>query len=87
LSSVDNSIAEIKSSSDINISNQNINVMEAQATTTLKGDEDGKLKIDMNTGMTVKADSKISIKGNIETVGKEVPITLNIIKTVKQRNN
>jgi hypothetical protein len=82
LYSVDNNVATIKSASDINTSNQNININGTQAAATLKGNEEGKLRLELNTGMILQADSKVSIKGNIEVMGSEVPVSIKISKQV-----
>lgn len=85
LTSVDNNKAIIKSECDINTEDEEINIMGNKARASLKGFENGEIKLDIQTGMVNLADSKISIKGNINIMGSIVPLKIKIQKTIIKR--
>lgn len=66
-----------------NTDNQNINITDMQAKASLKGDEDGNLKLDINTGMLLKSNSKVFLKGKIKTLGFDVPVSIKIEKSIE----
>lgn len=84
-SSVDDNVATIKSTSDINTENQKINVTGNEVTASLKGSEAGKVKLEIKTGMVTSATSNVSIKGNIQVMGKEVPLKIKVQRTIEGR--
>lgn len=86
-SSVDDDIATIKSTSDINTENQKINVTGNEVTASLKGSESGKVKLEIKTGMVTRATSNVSIKGNIQVMGKEVPLKIKVQRTIEGRTD
>ena len=85
LSSVIDSVANILSNSDINISNQKINVIGTSANASLLGTAEGELTMNLKTGIIEQGISQTYIKGNLEMMGTTVPITLKITKKITTR--
>lgn len=82
LQSVKDSIAEIKSSSEVNNNNTTTNMMGANVVVNFKGNEKGSFKIDLKTGMLLNQQSTISVEGTVELNETKVPVNIKMIKEV-----
>lgn len=83
LASVNNNIATIEVEGQI-ISGKNapLNIMGQQVTTNLSGEQTGRFKTDITTGMLQFGKTNTSIKGTIQVQGREVPVTISIKKEI-----
>jgi hypothetical protein len=85
LQSVKDSIAEIKSSSEVNNNNTATNMMGTNVVVNFKGNEKGSFKTDLRTGMLLNQQSAISVNGTVELNGTHVPVDIKMTKEVVAR--
>lgn len=85
LQSVKDSIAEIKSSSEVNNNNTKTDMMGANAVVNFKGSEKGSFKTDLRTGMLLNQQSTVSVKGTVELNGTNLPVDIEMTKEVTAR--
>jgi hypothetical protein len=78
LSSVDDGVATIEAESDITNESNNQGDAFRNVPTELKGQQKGELEVDTQTGMLLKAKSSATIKGNLQVMGREVPLTIKL---------
>jgi hypothetical protein len=81
LTSVKNNMAEVQTGSEIS-NNSNTNVMGIYAATKIEGKQEGRFEADINTGLLLTGQSTTSMDGTIQTMGKEIPITIKITKHI-----
>jgi len=82
LASIDEEEAIIETRAELNTHNSPSDIAGQQVSTDLKGSADGKLKVDMATGMPLYAKSKATLEGTIQVMANVVPVEINITKTV-----
>lgn len=85
LESVDDGIADIKSSAVISDDNKNVNLMGYNVAAKLKGEEEGRYKADTKTGMLVSGTSGISIKGTVSAQGREIPLHIKVTREMSMQ--
>lgn len=85
LTSIENGVAEIESSSTIsNIKNLGINLgynMQADIT----GTQTGKISADTATGLLIKEKTTTKMQGVVEVLGREVPMKINLQREMSGR--
>jgi len=83
LEEVDNGVAKIKSSSDFDNAIQNNPViMGFKAAADFKGKEEGTYAVDINSGILTNAKSNTSMQGNVQVMGRDVPVTIELKKEI-----
>lgn len=82
LAAVDNNVAEIDAGSDITDKDSNVDMMGYKVDVDLKGHETGTYQQDMLTGLLRKGSSSLSLKGSLQMMAKEVPLTIKVKKEV-----
>lgn len=83
LASISDNIAEIETEGQISSAKNNIsNIMGQQVTTDLTGEQNGKYKTDITTGMLILGKTNTSVKGTIQVQGREVPISIKLKKEI-----
>ena len=85
LNSVNNNMAELTSKTDMdNIDGSNISqqMLGMNVTMNLKGKDESTYSIDLSTGMVLHTTSNTSLKGTVQAVGKEIPITIKSYKEI-----
>src|SRR6266496_3101978 len=85
LESVKDSIAEIKSASEINNVNTAADLMGYSATVNFKGTEKGTIKIDLRTGLLLNQKSTINVKGTVELNATKVPVIIKMTREIVAR--
>jgi hypothetical protein len=85
LESVEDSIAEIKSVSEINNANTNANVMGYDATVNFSGNEKGVSKADLKTGFLLNQKSTINVEGTVELNATKVPVNIKMTRELTAR--
>ncbi|HEX3025335.1 MAG TPA: DUF6263 family protein [Chitinophagaceae bacterium] len=86
LVALNNNIAEINAVSDIkNAADKPTEIMGYNIAVDLKGKDESNFTTDINTGITLKANSNTSIKGTVQMLGRDVPITITTKKEIKTR--
>lgn len=68
--------AIIALSAGINTENQVVSIGGNSTTTSMKGNQEGEIEVDIATGMLLKAEISIDIKGNAMVAGIDVPFTM-----------
>jgi hypothetical protein len=81
LESLDDGIATISLSSDISI-DEPIQVQGYTANANMDGNEEGKLKIKISSGLLQSSETSFNIKGKIEILGKEISIKYKTVSTI-----
>jgi Family of unknown function (DUF6263) len=82
--SIEDGIATITISSDINMENQQAQVERTSVTTNLKGSQSGEIKMETATGMLLSSYTKLKLKGDILVMGRTVPLKMTISSSTKR---
>ena len=77
LKEVNNGIAKIVATGDFNMKNDDVEANGIKMKTDLAGNYDGVYQMDINTGMSNTAAISMPIKGTMEVMGLEFPVTVN----------
>lgn len=86
LSSFDDGFAVIETEGVIdNIKDQKTKFMGFDVTTNLSGTQSGRFKADVSTGLVMYSKSNTSITGNLQLMGKEVPVKIRVKKESKAK--
>ncbi len=80
---VKDNIAYLESKGEINSEGNTLTIMNI--TGNLKGKQTGSYKVDINNGLVIEGKSKIIIEGNMQAMGKEIPITIENSTTTSSR--
>jgi|GEM_PF-5467148 len=83
LSSVENDIASIDVSGQINEKDSGANLFGSVVNLNLTGKEEGRYHADAKTGMLRDGESDIDLKGTVEVQLREVPLDIEIKKEIK----
>ena len=75
LEQIEDGVAVIESESDIENDQGAATSSSFQPTASLKGRQEGHYEMDVNTGMLKHSKITATLKGTIQTMGKEIPIT------------
>ena len=86
LESIEDSIGYLKSNSDIS-TDSTVNYMGTDVVAMLKGSQEGKFTINMNTGMLVNSHSSLDVKGTIQILGRDFPVKISSDVTLNELNN
>ena len=86
LESIEDSIAYLKSNSDIS-TDSTVNYMGTDVVATLKGNQVGRYTINMNTGMLVNSHSSLDVKGTLQILGRDFPLKMSSEVTLKELTN
>jgi hypothetical protein len=77
LKEVNNGIAKIAATGDFSMKNDEIEANGIKMKTNLSGSYDGIYLTDINTGMTQSATISMPLRGTMEVMGMEFPVTVN----------
>jgi hypothetical protein len=76
LEAIKNGIATFSAKADIDVADQPLVIENVNVNTAMKGEQAGSYKIDIETGMLVDSETKLSLKGTMNIMGKEVPFKM-----------
>jgi hypothetical protein len=77
LKEVNNGIAKIIATGDFNVKNDDVETNGIKMKTDLTGNYDGVYQMDINTGISNTAAISMPVKGTMEVMGLEFPVTVN----------
>lgn len=84
LNSIRDSVAEIESEADVhNNGTIDAGVLGMEANANLTGKQSGEYEVDMRTGLLINEESSSTIKGEVEVMGRKVPITIKMKRKVE----
>ncbi len=84
LSSVNNGLAEVETESTITSDkNSSGTVMGYGVASNLKGEQTGTFAVDTATGMLMKGKTKASVEGTVQVMGRNIPITIEMKRTIE----
>lgn len=85
LTSITDGLASIESTGEINSTGDlNTNIMGGyKIESDIKGKQEGYFEVEVNTGLLLKEESATSIKGEMDILGKSVPLTIKIKRKVE----
>ncbi len=84
LLSVDHGLAKIETKSEVSSTgNIEVNAIGSNPSANLKGTQKGKLEIDIKTGLLLNSLSLTNISGEMQVMGRTVPIKIKIERKVK----
>lgn len=87
LKDINQDLAIIHSKSDMESDNTPLAMMGSAVIPNLKGKQNGEYEIEAKTGMVINATVRSEIKGTIQTMGKEIPITIETTQIIKGRRS
>lgn len=77
LESIDGPLARVDIRSDlVNKTGDTVNLLGSQATADLDGNERGRFEVDTATGMLVSGETRLSLEGKVEVMGRDVPVKI-----------
>jgi Family of unknown function (DUF6263) len=77
LKAINSDIAIIQSKGQISSDNTASNLMGyGEVSTDLKGEQEGEFEMETKTGMLLSCKIKASIKGTIQVMGRDIPVTI-----------
>jgi hypothetical protein len=76
LKDIEDGIASIASEGELTSSKGESQLMGYSVTSDLQGDQDGEYEVDTKTGMVLKNTTISKIKGTLQMLGKEIPVTM-----------
>lgn len=83
LESVKKDVAHITSETTIDNPSNTSNVMGYEVMSNMKGTQKGYFETDVKTGMLLKSESSTALNGSMQIMGREVPIEIKVMKTIK----
>jgi hypothetical protein len=60
-----------------------VNLLGSQATADLDGNERGRFEVDTATGMLMSGETKLSLEGKVQVMGRDVPVRITSERKVK----
>lgn len=78
LTDITNEIAFVTSSSEITSDNTPISLNGYDVVANLKGTQEAKYQIETKTGMLVNSETESEIKGKLQMMGKEIPVSIKV---------
>ena len=85
LESIEDSIAYLKSNSDI--STDSTVYMGTDVVATLKGNQEGRYTINMKTCLLINSHSSLDVKGTLQILGRDFPVKMSSEVTLKELTN
>jgi len=82
--SMEDKVITVSSSMKIHLEDRPIKIENANVIATLKGDQSGKMQIDMRTGMLLSLTSNMDIRGDITVMGKKIPLSIVAKNSIKK---
>ncbi len=83
LTSISNGVANIETDTRISNVSNNENKSLNNINADLKGTQEGEFEVDTQTGMLLNGKSSATIKGSLQLMGREVPITIKMKRKVE----
>lgn len=84
LTSVVDGTATIETVANVDISKQELEVEGQKVIASLNGKQEGELKINIATGLIQNSNSLLKIKGNLEVMGRDIPIKITMENSIRQ---
>lgn len=84
--SIDKTKIVLKIDADVDLNQQPTEIDGSSILTSLKGTSSGEIKIERATGMLLSFSSKLKLKGESAVSGRNVPIELEVTKTMLRNN-
>lgn len=85
LDKMDDDIAVVKGTSEVNVSDTTVSLMGYDVSVNLKGEGDKNFSLNTSTGVLVNSAENTSINGTVELMGKQVPLTIRSKREVSVR--
>jgi hypothetical protein len=76
LKDIEDGIAHIESEGEMTSNKGEANVMGYLVTSDLQGDQQGEYEVETQTGMVLKNNTTSKLKGTMQMMGKEIPVTM-----------
>ncbi|MES1225220.1 MAG: DUF6263 family protein, partial [Bacteroidota bacterium] len=87
LKSVSDGIATIESDGEIMSDSTKTNYMNFEINSNFTGTQKGEYEVDIKTGMMVDCNMEVNIKGVLEMMGRDIPITISTKVKMKGKKN
>lgn len=85
LKDIDDGIAIIESEGEMSNDKGAANIMDQAVTGDLRGSQHGKFEVDAQTGMMLKNSIKANVKGTLQIMGRDIPVTINNTVNVESK--
>ncbi|MDX2048319.1 MAG: DUF6263 family protein [Chitinophagaceae bacterium] len=85
LVAVTKGIASINAESVLSSAENSASVLGYNVASSLKGKQTGEYKADAETGMLLSSKTKTSIEGTVQMMGREVPVSIKMIKEINAK--
>jgi len=82
LKGIEEGIATIESEGEMTSDKTETSLMGYPVTSDLKGDQEGEYQVETNTGMVLKNKTSSALKGNLQMMGREIPVTIKTTLTM-----
>jgi hypothetical protein len=82
LKDIEDGIATIESEGELTSEKGETSMMGYSVTSNMQGDQEGEYQVETNTGMVLKNNTTSTLKGSLQMMGKEIPVSIKITLTM-----
>ena len=76
LKDIEDGVATIESEGELTSEKGQSNMMGYSVTSDMKGDQESEYQVETNTGIVLKNNTSSTLKGSLQMMGKEIPVTI-----------